>query len=306
MTVARAGLEPTEADALRDAGAVALTDDGGTPPDREIVRAVLLKARAAGLPIMDHAQDPARERRGVMHEGARSRALGLPGIPAEAEVDIVRRDIELAEETGCAVHLQHLSAAGSVDLLRAALKRGAPVTAELTPHHLALTDDDVRADDANGKMNPPLRGTEDRQALQTALIDGTIGALATDHAPHTAESKARGFLNAPFGVVGLETAVGVTYTKLVREAGMDPVEWVRRWTTGPAAVIGRPAPSLTPGAIADLVLLDLRTPWKVESARFRSRSRNTPFGGRTLFGRAVCAWRDGVVVWNEAAQTIAV
>jgi dihydroorotase len=254
------------------------------------------------IPLMDHAQDPALAADGVIHEGDAAVRHGLPAIPSAAEFRIVERDIAIARETGCRVHVQHLSAAESVELIRHAREQGVPVSAELTPHHLALTEEDVRPDDTNFKMNPPLGSARDRQALQDAIIDGTISAFATDHAPHTQESKQRPFVSAPFGVVGLETAIGVTYTTLVRTGRMEILDWVERWTTGPAAVLGMPPPSLLPGQPADLAILDLDTPWTVDPGQFASRSRNTPFRGHTVTGRSVCTISRGNIVWVDESS----
>ena len=298
VTAGRAGERLAPLDELAAAGARAFTDDGATVSSDDLMRDAMERAALLGRPILDHAQSRDEERRGVMHEGAYSARWGLPGIPAGAETAVVERDIRLAGETGCSLHVQHLSAAGSADLLRRAIGEGRPVSGEVTPHHLALTDADVRPDDARWKMNPPLRGAADREALCRAVEEGVAGVLATDHAPHTAEAKARGFLDAPFGVVGLETAVGVTYTLLVERGRMSALDWVRRWTSGPARVLGLPEPTLAPGAPADLVVLDLQTPWVVESGSFASLSRNTPFDGWTLTGRAVRTFLAGRLVFS--------
>ena len=291
LTRDRAGGEVGDLEALAAAGAAAFTDDGATVTNDATMREAMRRAARLGIAVMDHAQDRAAERDGVMHEGEFSRRFGLPGIPSAAEARVIARDIAVARETGARLHIQHISSREGVELLRAARAEGLPVSAEATPHHLALTDADVRPDDANYKMNPPLRSEADRDAIAEAVLDGTIAVLATDHAPHTTESKGRGFRTAPFGVIGLETAVGVTWTLLVRGLKLPPLEWVRRWTTGPARVLGLPPPTLAPGAPADLALLDVTTPWRVESARFLSKSRNTPFEGWTLYGRAVRTWR---------------
>jgi len=291
LTRDRAGAEVGDLEALAAAGAAAFTDDGATVTDDATMREAMRRAARLGVVVMDHAQDRVAERDGAMHEGEFSRRLGLPGIPSAAEARVIARDIALARETGARLHIQHITSREGVELVRAAVAEGLPVSAEATPHHLALTDADVRPDDANYKMNPPLRSEEDREAIAAAVLDGTISALATDHAPHTAESKARGFRAAPFGVIGLETAVGVTWTLLVRGLKLSPLEWLRRWTTGPARVLGLPPPTLAPGAPADLALLETATPWRVESARFLSKSRNTPFEGWTLYGHAVRVWR---------------
>ncbi len=258
------------------------------------------RAKAAGLPIMDHAQDSLMERQGgVMHEGEFSTKFGLPGIPTLAEEKIIRRDIELAAKTGCKLHIQHVTSKEGAQLIREGRANGVHVTGELTPHHLTLADADVDPEQPNYKMNPPLRSAADRVALMEALLDGTLSCFATDHAPHTAEKKARGFLKAPFGIVGLETAIGITYSAVVQNGLMDLMTWLRRWTTGPAEVLGRPAPTLAPGSPADIVLLDLNSPWVVRSAEFESLSTNTPFEGWRLSGRAICTICDGRVTWFE-------
>ena len=288
LTRDRAGKEVAPLSELAAAGAVAFTDDGCTVQDDAVMRAAMEQAAALGIPVMDHAQDRDMELRGgCMHEGTRSRAHGLPGIPAEAETRIVARDLRLAEETGCAVHIQHVSCGESVDLIRDAQARGVCVTGEATPHHLMFCDEDVDPDRPAGfKMNPPLRTAQDRERILEGVLDGTLSILATDHAPHPMEEKARGFVEAPFGIVGLETAIGVTYTLLVRSGRMARIGWLRAWTTHPAALIGRRPPSLAPGAPGSVVLLDLDRPWTVDAALFRSLGRNTPFDGLELVGHA--------------------
>lgn len=299
ITRGRAGAEVADLEALTKAGAVAFTDDGSTVPTAEVMEAAMRVAVRLNRVVMDHALDPALSGKGVMREGGWAQRFGLPGIPAAAEYTIVDRNIRLAEKTGCAMHIQHLSAGESVRLIQAARRRGVRVSAEVTPHHLALTDADVRPDDpARFKMSPPLGDLADCQALREAVADGTIEAFATDHAPHTAESKARGFRDAPFGVIGLETAVGVTYTTLVFGGRMSLAAWVDRWTTGPARILGLPAPTLQPGAVADVAILDLETEWSVDPAAFASKSRNTPFDGWLLCGRPVCTICDGRIVWE--------
>lgn len=295
LTQGRKGEAVAPLTALAEAGAVAFTDDGCTVQSDEVMRAAMREAATLGIPVMDHAQDRTIELQGgVMHEGARSRALGVPGIPAMAEIRIVERDIQLAEETGCVLHIQHVSCGASVDMIRDAQARGVRVTGEATPHHLWFCDEDIdpgRPDQY--KMNPPLRTHADRARIRQGVLEGTLSILATDHAPHAMAAKAKGFLQAPFGIVGLETAVGATHGLLVHEHGMRVMDWVRAWTTHPAALLGRPAPSLQPGAPADLVVLDLDAEWEVDADRFRSLGRNTPFNGLRLIGRAVMTFRAG-------------
>lgn len=300
ITRERAGKEVGDLAALAGAGAAAFTDDGSTVQDDALMEEAMRRAKAAGLPIMDHAQDSIMERQGgVMHEGEFSAKFGLPGIPTLAEEKIIRRDIEVAAKTGCKIHIQHVTSKEGAQLIREGRAKGVHVTGELTPHHLTLADADVDPDQPNYKMNPPLRSAADRVALMEALLDGTLSCFATDHAPHTAEKKARGFLKAPFGIVGLETAIGITYSAVVQNGLMDLMTWLRRWTTGPAEVLGRPLPTLVPGSPADIVLLDLNSPWVVRSADFESLSTNTPFEGWRLSGRAICTICDGRVTWFE-------
>lgn len=301
ITISRTGKCLSDFAALREAGACALTDDGRTVPDAALMREAMRHAAALNMLIMDHAQDPEAENIGVMHDGEFSRRWELPGIPAEAETSVVERDLRLAEETDCRVHLQHISAARSCELLRSAKRRGVLVSAEATPHHLALCDADIDPNDANYKMNPPLRSSEDRSAILEAVCDGTIIALATDHAPHTIQSKLKGFLAAPFGVVGLETAIGVSHHVLVASKRMSLMQWIKLWTVGPAHVLQKPPPSLRIGESADITLLDLKQEWVVEPSEFWSRSRNTPFRGWRLRARPVCTIHGGQIVWRATA-----
>jgi len=297
LTLERQGRRVADLEAMALAGAAAFTDDGATVADEAVMEAALRAAAAAGKPALDHALDPAMAGSGVMRLGARSCELGLAGVPAEAEIRIVARNIALAARTGAAVHLQHLSCGESAARVRDARKRNPRVTAEVTPHHLALCDDDVRAESPDAfKMSPPLGSRDDRERLLEAVADGTVTVLATDHAPHRAVEKAKGFASAPFGVVGLETAVGVTYSVLVRGGRMGLLEWVRRWTVGPASVLGLPAPSLVEGQAADLAVLDLDGEWTVQPETFRSKSVNTSFAGRRLQGRAVWTFLGGCLV----------
>jgi dihydroorotase len=252
-----------------------------------------------GRPVLDHALDPVLAAGGILHEGPVSSRLGVRGIPSEAEIEIVKRDIRLSEATGCAVHIQHVSCAGSVTLIRDAQRRGLPVSGEATPHHLALTDEDIRGETTRFKMSPPLRSAADRDALIEAVCEGTLEVLATDHAPHTAASKALGLQNAPFGIVGLETAVTVTYSQLVASKRLSLAEWVRRWTLGPSRILGLACPSLEIGTPANLCLLDLRSDVTVDPAGFQSGSRNTPFGGFRGKGLVLLTLFEGKLTWHN-------
>ena len=297
LTRERKGLHVADLDGMARAGAAAFTDDGATVADGAVMEAALRSAAALGKPVLDHALDPGLAGSGVMRLGSRSRDLGLAGIPPEAEVRVVERDIALAERTGATVHIQHLSCGESAARIREARKRNRRVTAEVTPHHLALCDDDVRAEAPEAfKMSPPLGSRDDRDRLLEAISDGTVTVLATDHAPHRAADKAKGFAAAPFGVVGLETAVGVTYSLLVLSGRMGLMDWLRRWTLGPASVLGITPPSLLAGTPADVTVLDLATEWTVQPSSFVSKSLNTPFAGRHLHGRAVWTFHRGCLV----------
>ncbi len=275
-TVGRAGGAVAPLEELAAAGAVAFTDDGAIVAPDSAMEETMRRAAALELPVMDHAVDPKLAAGGVVRPCAAAAAAALPVFPDEAELAAVRRDIALARATGARLHLQHLSAAGSVPLVAAARASGLRVTAEATPHHLLFCADDIPGDDADWKMNPPLPDAAGRAALRRAVADGVISCFATDHAPHPAAAKARGFLAAPFGVIGLECALPATWLAMVEQEGMPPCEWARRWTTGPAQALGLPPPSLAPGAPARVALLR-RAPWTPGADALASRSSNCPF-----------------------------
>lgn len=307
ITSARAGRSVADLAALAAAGAVAFTDDGSMVADDAVMREAMRIAGRLNKPVMDHAMDPRLMGNGIIRESPLATRLGLPVIAPETEVAAVRRDIALARETGCALHLQHLSCAGSVDALRAARQAGWPVTGEASPHHLMLTAEAIVNDDGNWRMNPPLGNREDRAALRQAVLDGTLSILATDHAPHAPETKNKGFAKAPFGVIGLENALSASWQALGCESGMPLLDFAARWTLGPAQLIGLPAPTLAPhGQPADFTLVDFNATWTVAPEAFASRSRNCPFAGHILPARilmTVCAGRVTWIdpVWREAA-----
>lgn len=287
ITRGRAGEELSDMEELADAGAAFFTDDGSTVISDELMRDAMRRAAELGLAIVDHAQRSADERAGVMHSGRRSRELGLPGIPAAAETEIIARDIRLAEETGCAIHIQHITSAAGVALVADGKRRGVRVSAEATPHHIALCEDDLSGADANFKMNPPLRSAADRAALRDAVCSGVIDCFATDHAPHPRELKDLGFMQAPFGVVGLETAVGASYSELVANGGMNAFDWVERWTSRPLALLNRSGSPIASGYPGRITLIDPEKIWTVDPRDFESKSSNTCFAGRQFQGR-VC------------------
>ena len=294
----RTGKKLADLRKLASAGSNAFTDDGSTVADNKIMAEAMRIAKTLNIPILDHALDPVIAGNGVIHQGLYSTKYNLPGIPADAESVIVDRDIQLSETTGCPVHIQHVSTKKSVDLIKTARKRGVPVSGEATPHHLALTDADVDPRNANFKMNPPLRTEQDRKSLLAAVADGTLEALATDHAPHTRKEKAKGFTEAPFGIIGLETAVGITYMLLVKNGFMSLIEWVSRWTLGPSRILRLNLPCLSAGNPANITILDLNSEWIIASGEFLSKSKNTPFEGRKASGRAIYTFYDGIMTWD--------
>jgi dihydroorotase len=296
----QAGEELAEYGELKAAGCVAVSDDGRPVVSAALMRRALEYARAFGLPLAVHEEDPLLVGKGVMHEGAAATRLGLKGIPGAAEDVMVLRDLALLELTGGRLHVQHVSTRGAVRAIREAKRRGLPVTAEATPHHLTLTDEDVASSgySTDLKMNPPLRGAEDVAAVREGLADGTIDAIATDHAPHSAVEKDLEFDAALNGIVGLETAFAVCLD-LVRKGALAERRLVEALTAGPARAFGLAAGSLARGGEADVAVLDPTAEWVVDPARLRSRSRNTPWKGRRLVGRCVHAIVGGRLVHEE-------
>ncbi|MDR5682954.1 MAG: dihydroorotase [Armatimonadota bacterium] len=290
--------------ALAAAGVVGLSDDGRTVADAGVLRRAMTYAKMFDLPILEHCEDPNLCAGGVAHEGEVAARLGLRGMPRSAEETIVARDLILAEETGARLHVQHVSTAGSVRLIRQAKDRGVRVTAEVTPHHITLTDDALEGYDTNFKVNPPLRAEDDVAALVEGLQDGTIDCIATDHAPHADYEKVVEFDRAPFGVVGLETLLGVVLTRLVHQAGWPLWRALNCVTSNPARVLGLDKGTLRPGSDADVVLLDPQADWRVDPATSLSKSRNTPFGGWTLRGRALATLVGGQIVWQDQSVPI--
>jgi dihydroorotase len=296
ITKGQDGEELTEMGALADAGVVGFTDDGRPVTAASVMRRALQYNAITGRPIAVHCEEQSLTRGGHAHAGAVAAELGIGGWPSLGESLMVARDVDLAADTGQPVHLMHLSARQSVDHLRRAHALGARVTGEATPHHLCLTDEAVRTLDPNLKMNPPLRTEDDRAALIEAIRDGTIAAIATDHAPHSPEEKDVPFESAPFGVVGLETAFSALFTHLV-ETGVLPLETVlERMSAGPAAIFGLDRPRIAVGAPANLTLLDLAGSWRVKADRLRSRSTNSWLLGKRLRGRVAMTIAAGRVV----------
>ena len=295
ISIGQKGEQLAPIGSLRQAGVVAITDDGHCIQSAELMRRALEYARMFDLPVLDHCEDKSLSAGGVMNEGKWSRILGLPAWPGIAEEVIVARNVLLAEMTGARVVCQHMSTAGSVRILREARKRGVPIDGEASPHHLSLTEDRVEGYDTSFKMNPPLRTRADVEEVKKGVADGTIRFLATDHAPHCSYEKEVEFDEAPFGVVGLETALGIYLTELVH-SGLIPLrEMVVKMSSFPSEYFKLGRGTLATGALADVTVMDLERKWTVKKAEFASKGRNTPFEGRELRGRAVLTIVDGKI-----------
>ncbi len=284
---------------LAAAGAVAFTDDGDPVHDAEIMRRALEYSAMYGRPVIQHAQDLSLTRGSAMNEGLVATALGLPGWPPVAEEIIIARDIRLTEYTGGTYHVAHVSTAGSVECVRQAKAKGIRVTAEATPHHFTLTDAAVRTFDTNTKMNPPLRTEEDVAAIRRGLRDGTIDAIASDHAPHSFDEKEVEYTAAPFGIIGLETALGLAVTELLLNGVLSLSQIVEKLSVNPRRILGIPPVAVSEGELANLTIFDPAAEWIVDPRTFRSRSRNTPFGGMTLTGKPVGVVNHGEIYWNQ-------
>lgn len=278
------------------AGAVAVSDDGKPVVSAQLMRTALEYARTFGIPVADHCEEPTLAAGGAMNEGLTSARLGLRGIPAEAEEIMAIRDILLARLTGGHIHLCHMSTRGSVELIRWGKERGINVTAEVCPHHLSLTDTAVEGYDTNAKMNPPLRTQADVEALQSAVKDGTIDVIATDHAPHHYDEKEREFADAPNGIVGLETALAVNLTWLVHSGIVGLPLLVERMSCAPARLFKLPGGTLRKGALADVTVFDPDVTWTVDPAHFASKGRNTPYAGQELRGLVELTVVDGRII----------
>ncbi|MFO7936433.1 MAG: dihydroorotase [Kiritimatiellia bacterium] len=294
----RSGRELANLPALLRAGAVAFTDDGAMLADDDLMRKAMKQTVQLGSLIMEHAVLPSLAGRGIIRDCELARRYDLPIFPPAAETKAVERDIRLCRETGCPLHIQHISCGKSVELIRQARKEGLPVTGEASPHHISIAVEDITSDDGNYRMNPPLGNRNDVRAIRDGLLDGTLSMFATDHAPHTSETKIKGFLKAPFGVIGLETAIGITWKVMVEEEKMDLMQWISCWTSAPAALLRRPEPTLQTGSKADMVIIDPATQWTVDPDKFKSLSRNTPFAGWKLNARPVLTVCEGRRVYS--------
>jgi dihydroorotase len=307
IAAATRGLEGrvmTELDALARSGAVGFSDDGKTIMDGGVMRRVLEYSRLVKRPVIVHAEDRTLVGDGVVNEGPVSTRLGLPGNPAAAEAVHVARDLILADLAGAHLHVAHVSTGAAVDLIRAARERGIHVTAEVTPHHLTLTDEAALGYDTNTKMAPPLRSRADVEACRRGLVEGTLDAIATDHAPHAVHEKEVDFAEAPPGITGLETAFPVVLD-LVRAGELAPLELVRRLSTNPARILGVAGGTLAPGAPADLVVLDPEHEWVYDPMKGFSKSTNSPWAGKLLRGRAVATFVGGRLVYQLGRGVLA-
>jgi dihydroorotase len=300
MTYGLKGERMTDFPALKEAGAVTFTEDGKSVMDPRILYEAFRLARELDIPISSHCEEHCLVAGiGAINRGKVSRQLGDPGIPSLAEDLVVARDILFAEDTGARVHIQHVSTARAVQLIREAKQRGVRVTAEAAPHHFILTDEAVLEWGTLAKVNPPLRTAADVEAVITGLQDGTIDVIATDHAPHTEREKAASLAEAPFGLLGLETAVGLVWTKLVHTGKLSQLEAVRKLSLHPAKVMNLPGGRLAEGEVADLTVIDPQEEWTVDPDKFFSASRNTPFAGMRLKGKVKMTLLAGEIVYRS-------
>jgi dihydroorotase len=296
VTKGQKGEELTEIYDLVQAGVVAISDDGKPVSNSQVMRSALEYCRMFDLPIISHCEDLSLSSCGVMHEGFVSTSLGMNGIPSIAEEVMVARDLKLAEFTGGRIHIAHVSTQGSVDLIREAKRRRIKVTCEVTPHHFALTDEAVKTFDTNFKVNPPLRTKKDVEAIKKGLKDGTIDSIATDHAPHAVEEKEVEFDFAPFGMIGLETALGLVVTELVNKKILTWSQVIAKLTMNPSRILNLKGGRIKRDFPADVTIIDPKTSWIVDPKKFQSKSKNSPFGGKKLWGKVCYTIVDGKIV----------
>jgi len=293
VTLGQEGQEIADLAGAKAAGAIAMSEDGKSVMDITVYREAMRRAATIGLPMFAHCEDKNLVAGGVLNYGVASKKLGLPGITNAVEDVIAARDLILAGETGCHMHLCHVSTEFSVQLLKIAKEAGYPVSGEVCPHHFAMCDEEIPEDDANYKMNPPLRSRRDMEALRAGLRDGILDCISTDHAPHTAEEKSRGFAKAPFGIVGSETAFALSYTTLVKGGYLDLPALVRLMSTNPSKICGHTGGTLSVGAPADIAVVTTEET-RILASEFRSKGRNTPFDGRRVYGKVLATYVDGL------------
>jgi len=299
ITKGLAGEELSAIGEMKEAGIRAISDDGKTVENPSLLKTAMKYANMFGLPMLSHCEDLRLVGKGQINAGAHAEIMGFRGIAPEAEEIVIARDIVLARVTGAKLHICHVSTAEGVELVRAAQRAGLPVTAEVCPHHFTLIDEDITQYDANFKMSPPLRSAKDRDALKKALQDGTIGVIATDHAPHHEDEKNCEFENAMNGIVGLETAVPLCITELVQTKTLTPLQLVAVLSTNPAKILGLDKGCLKLGANADITIIDPGETYTIDKNKFHSQSRNTPFHGREVTGRVVYTIVGGRVVYSH-------
>ncbi len=298
VTMGQEGKVLSDMEGMKKAGIVAISEDGKSVMDPEILRKGLIEAARLGLPFFDHCEDADLVHGGVMNAGEKAKELGMPGITNEVEDSIAKRDIEIAEEVGVTIHLCHCSTRDTVKFVKAAKEKGLPVSAEVCPHHFTLTDEDIIEDDANFKMNPTLRSRADVEALKEGLKSGIMGMISTDHAPHSKEEKEKSIKNAPFGIVGLETAFALTVTELLGEY-LDMKTLVERMSLTPAKLLKNGKGTLKEGSVADLVVADINEEYVIDSDKFLSKGKNTPFNGKKVRGKVLYTLCGGKVVFRE-------
>ena len=302
VTLNQAGEELTDAKAMKEVGICALSEDGKSVMDIALYREGIARAKEAGIPVFAHCEDRELLNGGVVNDKVAAKRLGMPGITNNVEDHITIRDILLAMELDAQLHLCHCSTELSVDLIKLAKRKGAKVTAEVCPHHFSMTEDEILTDDANYKMNPPLRSQSDVDALIAGLKDGTIEVIATDHAPHGEEEKKQSILTAPFGIVGSETAYALSVTNLVKTGELTSMQLVEKMSYNPARVLGLDKldgrGTLKVGAVADIAIADPDEKWIIDPEKFLSKGKNTPFGGTFVYGRVKMTIVDGKVVYQ--------
>lgn len=299
ITKGSLGTELAAIGSMHEAGIVAISDDGRPVMNARVMRRAMELARTLGIPVIDHCEDLDLSAGGDMHEGPTSVRLGLRGIPAASEDVMVARDLLLAELTGAHFHVAHLSTERSVAMMAFAKSRGLDVSCEVTPHHFSLTDRELDDYDSNFKMKPPLRCLHDADAVIEGVVNGTVDAIATDHAPHAGSDKMQEFERCPFGITGLETALGLTLSELVHKDKISLMRMVELFTTGPANILGLDRGTLAVGAPADVTIFDLHTEWAYDVQQSFSKSRNSPFHGRRFRGAALATIVGGEIVWNR-------
>ncbi len=299
VTKGMIGKEITDVKALKEAGICAISEDGKSVMDEAVYEKAMAKAKELGVPVLAHCEEINLVQGGVMNADSNATKLGLKGIANEVEDIIAQRDINLAEKLGATLHLCHCSTKDSVEMLRVAKAKGVKATGEVCPHHFTLTTDDIPGDDANFKMNPPLRTREDVDALIKGLSQDIMDVISTDHAPHSAEEKSKGFNNSPFGIVGLETSVGLTYTYLVKEGFLTPMQMAAKMSYNPANVLGINKGNIAEGCVADITIINPDEEYTVDVNKFESKGHNTPYNGYKLFGKVKYTITDGNVVYSD-------